>query len=185
VDRESLCITCKICRVCQNCIYTSYMTVYLVISLPKTPYIHRIYIWLRPTLNICNTGNACSCAASEIKREGTHIGLMTMHCTAHFLEPLIEVCVERLIYPPHSCWWCCLAPKQSMVRSQSSYVSQQTPWLSGFLRLGAGTESIAFCFLDAHDSRLNVKKLAMKWEYTSIRFSGTRNRNSCNVRLQN
>jgi hypothetical protein len=33
-------------RVGQNCIYTPYMTVYLVISLPKVPYIHRIYMVL-------------------------------------------------------------------------------------------------------------------------------------------
>jgi len=33
-------------RVGQNCIYTPYMTVYLVISLPKIPYIHRIYMVL-------------------------------------------------------------------------------------------------------------------------------------------
>jgi hypothetical protein len=30
-------------RVGQNRIYAPYMTVYLVISLPKTPYTHRIY----------------------------------------------------------------------------------------------------------------------------------------------
>jgi len=30
----------------QNHIYASYMTVYLVISLPKMPYIHRIYMVL-------------------------------------------------------------------------------------------------------------------------------------------
>jgi len=30
-------------RVGQNCIYTPYMTVYLMISLPKVPYLHRIY----------------------------------------------------------------------------------------------------------------------------------------------
>ena len=29
----------------QYCMYTPYMTVYLVISLPKIPYIHRIYVW--------------------------------------------------------------------------------------------------------------------------------------------
>jgi len=34
------------CRVGQNCIYAPYMTVYLVISLPKIPYIHRIYMVL-------------------------------------------------------------------------------------------------------------------------------------------
>jgi len=33
-------------RVGQNRIYTPYMTVYLVISLPKIPYIHRIYMVL-------------------------------------------------------------------------------------------------------------------------------------------
>ena len=31
-------------RVGQNRIYTPYMTVYLVISLPKIPYIHRIFM---------------------------------------------------------------------------------------------------------------------------------------------
>jgi len=33
-------------RVGQNCIYTPYMTVYFVISLPKLPNIHRIYMVL-------------------------------------------------------------------------------------------------------------------------------------------
>jgi hypothetical protein len=34
------------CRVGQNQIYTAYMTVYSVISLPKIPYIQRIYVVL-------------------------------------------------------------------------------------------------------------------------------------------
>jgi hypothetical protein len=34
------------CRVGQNRIYTPYMTVCMVISLPKIPYIHRIYMVL-------------------------------------------------------------------------------------------------------------------------------------------
>jgi hypothetical protein len=33
-------------RVGQNRIYTPYITVYTVISLPKTPYIHRMYMVL-------------------------------------------------------------------------------------------------------------------------------------------
>jgi hypothetical protein len=33
-------------RVGQNRIYTPYMTIYLMISLPKIPYIHRIYMVL-------------------------------------------------------------------------------------------------------------------------------------------
>jgi len=35
-----------IIRVGQNRMYTPYMTVYLMISLPKIPYIHRIYMVL-------------------------------------------------------------------------------------------------------------------------------------------
>ena len=46
-------------RVGQNRIYTPYMTVYLVISLPKTPYMHCIYMWLWPTLYIY-IYNACT-----------------------------------------------------------------------------------------------------------------------------
>ena len=41
------------CRVSQNRIYTPYMTVYLVISLPKIPYMHRIYMYLWPFLEVC------------------------------------------------------------------------------------------------------------------------------------
>ena len=37
---------CCMSRVGQNRIYTPYMTVYLMISLPKIPYIHRIYMVL-------------------------------------------------------------------------------------------------------------------------------------------
>ena len=37
---------CDIVRVGQNRIYAPYMTVYLVIPLPKIPYMHRIYMVL-------------------------------------------------------------------------------------------------------------------------------------------
>ena len=47
-------------RVGQNRIYTPYMTVYLVISLPKIPNIHRIYIGFWPTLLIDLVSNAGS-----------------------------------------------------------------------------------------------------------------------------
>jgi hypothetical protein len=41
-------------RVGQNRIYAPYMTVYLVISLPKVPYIHRVYMVLaNPTDERC------------------------------------------------------------------------------------------------------------------------------------
>jgi hypothetical protein len=44
---------CRICRVGQNHIYTTYMIVYMVISLPRMPCTHCIYIWFWPTLRIC------------------------------------------------------------------------------------------------------------------------------------
>jgi len=37
-------ISCSLHRVGQNRIYTPYMTVHLVISLPKLPYVNRIYM---------------------------------------------------------------------------------------------------------------------------------------------
>ena len=46
-----------VCRVGQNRIYTPYMTVYLVVFLPKMPYIHCIYMVLaNPT---CVRGSTC------------------------------------------------------------------------------------------------------------------------------
>jgi len=50
---------CQMCRVGQNATYAPYTTVYLVISLPKTPYIHRIYIYIYiymvlANLRMCN-----------------------------------------------------------------------------------------------------------------------------------
>ena len=45
-------------RVSQNRIYAPYMTVYLVISLPKIPYIHRIYIVLANPSQVSMVGLA-------------------------------------------------------------------------------------------------------------------------------
>ena len=51
------CLRGFICRVGQNRICTPYMTVYLVIFLPKIPYIHRIYMVLaNPIYMICGGG---------------------------------------------------------------------------------------------------------------------------------
>ena len=44
----------QMCKVGQDRTYAPYMTVYLVISLPKMLYIHCIYRWFWPTLQICN-----------------------------------------------------------------------------------------------------------------------------------
>jgi len=63
-----------ICRVGQNRIYTPYMTVYLVISLPKIPYIHRIYMVLaNPTYMYICTYVWCTCAQSTWQRNYCHV----------------------------------------------------------------------------------------------------------------
>jgi hypothetical protein len=58
-------------RVGQNRIYTPYMTVYLVISLPKIPYTHCIYMVLA---NPKHEGSMCvQCGAKGLEREDTPV----------------------------------------------------------------------------------------------------------------
>jgi hypothetical protein len=60
-----------VCRVGQNRIYTPYMTVYMVISLPKMPYTHRIYIVLaNPTNTVCIYGSGLLSADGVGKGQG-------------------------------------------------------------------------------------------------------------------
>ena len=52
-----------VCRIGQNRIYAPYITVCLVVSLPKIPYIHRIYVVLAnptrvPSVHV-TFGSAC------------------------------------------------------------------------------------------------------------------------------
>jgi len=42
------------------------MTVYLVISLPKIPYIYTVYIWFWPTLIVIRRGTATGSYAAEM-----------------------------------------------------------------------------------------------------------------------
>jgi len=72
-------------RVGQNRIYTPYMTVYLVISLPKIPYVNRVYMVLaNPTY------------AGLL--EGTLLIIVTFQSQAHPLKPLL-----RCIRVPATC----------------------------------------------------------------------------------
>ena len=48
-------------RVGQNRIYTPFMTVCMVISLPKIPYIHRIYTVLANPMYVCMRICICIC----------------------------------------------------------------------------------------------------------------------------
>ena len=52
---KTLVVARIIFRVGQNRTYTPYMTVYLVISLPKIPYIHRIYMVLANPIILCTS----------------------------------------------------------------------------------------------------------------------------------
>jgi hypothetical protein len=45
-----------VCKVGQSCVYTPYMTVYLITSLQKIPYIHRIYGSGQPYLYVMSFG---------------------------------------------------------------------------------------------------------------------------------
>ena len=64
------------CRVGQNRIYTSYTTVYLVISLPEITYMHRIYIVLANPIYVSVYVYLCACAY----KKGTSINVCTGPC---------------------------------------------------------------------------------------------------------
>jgi len=69
--RVCSCVCCEcaclcMCRVGQNRIYTPYMTIYLVISLPKLPYIHRIYMVLANPKYVCMCVRTCVCGNTRV-----------------------------------------------------------------------------------------------------------------------
>ena len=69
-------------RVGQNRIYTPYMTVYLVISLPKIPYIHRIYmVFANPTNEVELATKENKAATNKVTNDG-HLHL---HLQSHIL----------------------------------------------------------------------------------------------------
>jgi len=47
------------------------MTIYLVISLPKIPYIHRVYIWSWPTLRFCQDA-ILHCSSHLLTSQANH-----------------------------------------------------------------------------------------------------------------
>ena len=63
----------------QNRIYTSHMTVCMVILLPKTPYIHRIYMVLaNPTDELLEV------QSDEVNVEGVARGMWSIHSVIRF-----------------------------------------------------------------------------------------------------
>jgi hypothetical protein len=71
VSRKNRQTVGKVRRVGQNRVYTPYMTVYMVISLPKMPYTHRIYMVLaNPTNTVCIYGSGLLSADGVGKGQG-------------------------------------------------------------------------------------------------------------------
>jgi len=80
----------------QNRIYTPYMTVYLVISLPKMPYMHRIYMVLanpthapQATTQLGSDLLACLCLRHRLRDHFRHPWqnvLFLMSCLRHRLQ---------------------------------------------------------------------------------------------------
>ena len=65
------------------------MTVYLVISLPKTPYIHRIHMVLaNPSLEHCGVCEGCVCG---VRGKGCVCSAIALLCLEHC--GVREVCV--------------------------------------------------------------------------------------------
>ena len=77
----------RMCRVGQNRILTPYVTVHLVISLPKIPYIHRIYMVLA---NPTNMLWSISCVSVEVRCEGVIDTLRSLACTRSIMLSLNE-----------------------------------------------------------------------------------------------
>ena len=92
-----------ISRVGQNPIYTPYMTVYLVFSLPQIPYIHRLYmdlanpthfLWILTSCALFLT--ACRCFCSSLPA-----AVSVSHCWFCFSLPAaVSHCLRAVSYAP-------------------------------------------------------------------------------------
>ena len=69
---EPLLVHMHMRRVGQDRIYTPYMTVYLVISLPKIPYVHRIYMVLAKPTHALPMLQVCCAISCSYKQEALH-----------------------------------------------------------------------------------------------------------------
>ena len=101
----------SMCRVGRNRIYTPYMTVYLVISLPKTPHIHRIYMVLANPKYVC-TLTRVYCCVQPCKGEFFVVNSnRTNNCTYIYIHIHIHICMSViLVYLKgrRSCYTACV-----------------------------------------------------------------------------
>jgi len=98
--------SCRVFRVGQNCTFTPYMTVYLVISLPKIPYIHRIYIyilyiWFWPTLQVLHRmALELGCMRWAVGGGAAFLSLILNSCdsdaTVSYYSPIPPACLLLL-----------------------------------------------------------------------------------------
>jgi hypothetical protein len=85
---------CVICRVGQNRIYTPYMTVYMVNSLPKLPYTHRIYMVLANPSHL-QCGSVSILPVCLLQRSEPHIAARP---NSHFLPLLTHIFHPSLFF---------------------------------------------------------------------------------------
>jgi len=97
-------------------IYTPYMTVCLLIFLPKIPYIHRVYLWFCPTLCISDVRNWMGLLLNECCRRQFILGspaqvLIVFHIyidgnlTAMQLQTVLCVCMCASCVCVYVCVW--------------------------------------------------------------------------------
>jgi len=102
-----------ITRVGQNRIYTPYMTVYLVISLPKIPYIHRIYMVL------ANPTHYRFCSSHVWMRPFSSMWRVGQIHKYHIICPYVGLARTIYIYGVHTVF---LAWKSSNIRCKYTYI---------------------------------------------------------------
>ena len=92
-------VTCVVYRVGQNLIYTPYMTVCMVISLPNIPYIHRIYVYMygfgQPQLYIYDVHMGLTRAVHN-KRLWSPYASSDLPCLQGWLESYIYTVYDRI-----------------------------------------------------------------------------------------
>jgi len=82
-------------RVGQNCIYTPYMTVCMVISLPKTPYKHRIYMVMANPTHRTSGWFLKSVSAACLKPPSWPPLPSSTYCTPASLHLYAAACTHR------------------------------------------------------------------------------------------
>jgi hypothetical protein len=87
------------CRVGQDRVYTPYMTVYLVISRPKIPYIQRIYMVLANPSRVLSASHTSRLRLPSNKPDHTRDALHLASTTKWCVRVCACVCVCARTFP--------------------------------------------------------------------------------------